>query len=36
MNTEMQVVLRWSVLLLTTFVLQIGVFTDIKLFGVHP
>ena len=36
MTGEIQVIVRWSVLLLSAFVLQIGVVTDLELFGVHP
>ncbi len=36
MTTEVQVIVRWGALLLTAFVLQIGVFTDLQLAGVHP
>ena len=36
MTSEVQLIVRWGALLLTAFVLQIGVFTDLKLFGVHP
>ncbi len=36
MTAEMQVVVRWGALLLSVFVLQIGVFSDLRLFGVHP
>jgi len=29
-------VMRWVLVLFTVFVLQIGVFSDLRLFGVHP
>lgn len=36
MTTDAPAVMRWVLIVLTVFVLQIGVFTDLRLFGVHP
>lgn len=36
MTTEPSAVLRWALVVLTVFVLQVGVFSDLRLFGVHP
>jgi rod shape-determining protein MreD len=35
-TTDPAAVMRWALVVLTVFVLQIGVFTDLKVLGVHP
>ncbi|CAB4531626.1 unannotated protein [freshwater metagenome] len=36
MNAESTLVLRWSLLLVLAYVLQVGVLQDFRPFGVHP
>lgn len=36
MNAEPGTVLRWSLLVVTVFVLQVGVVVDLQVLGVHP
>jgi len=36
MTTEVQIIVRWAVILLSALVLQVAVVTDIRIAGVHP